>query len=100
VSLARAPALPPGSVAGAAIPAYVRGALLPGHPSAARAAKIKTAVRVGRAYEQIIQQASATQADLVIMAVQGRNLLDLAVFGSTTYRVIQLASCSVLAVHG
>jgi len=69
-------------------------------PEAGKAAKIKTAVRVGRAYEQIIQQASATQADLVIMAVQGRNLLDLAVFGSTTYRVIQLGSCSVLAVHG
>jgi len=69
-------------------------------PEAGTAARIKTAVRVGRAYEQIIQQASATQADLVIMAVRGRNLLDLALFGSTTYRVIQLGSCSVLAVHG
>jgi nucleotide-binding universal stress UspA family protein len=63
------------------------------------AARIKTVVRIGRAYEQIIQLASEMQADLLIMAVRGRNALDLAVFGSTTYRSIQLGSCSVLAVH-
>lgn len=65
----------------------------------AKAAKIKTMVRIGRAYEQIIQYASEIQADLVIMAVRGRNALDLAAFGSTTYRVIQLGPCSTLAVH-
>jgi nucleotide-binding universal stress UspA family protein len=69
-------------------------------PAGGRAAKIKTMVRIGRAYEQIIQHASEIQADLLIMAVRGRNALDLAVFGSTTYRAIQLGSCSVLAVHG
>jgi nucleotide-binding universal stress UspA family protein len=69
-------------------------------PEGGRAAKIKTMVRIGRDYEQIIQFASDIQADLLIMAVRGRNALDLAVFGSTTYRTIQLGSCSVLAVHG
>jgi nucleotide-binding universal stress UspA family protein len=64
-----------------------------------KAAKIKTVVRIGRAYQQIIQLALEIQADLLIMAVRGRNALDLAVFGSTTYRVIQLGSCPVLAVH-
>ena len=64
-----------------------------------KAAKIKTMVRIGRAYEQIIQLASEIQADLLIMAVRGRNALDLAVFGSTTYRAIQLGPCSVLAVR-
>ena len=68
-------------------------------PQRGKAAKIKTLVRIGRAYEQIIQHASETQADLLIMAVRGRNALDLAVFGSTTYRAILLGSCSVLAVH-
>jgi nucleotide-binding universal stress UspA family protein len=34
--------------------------------------------------EQITQHASEIQADLLIMAVRGRNALDLAVFGSTT----------------
>jgi nucleotide-binding universal stress UspA family protein len=64
-----------------------------------KAARIKTAVRIGRAYEQIVQYASEIQADLLIMAVRGRNALDLAVFGSTTYRAVQLGSCSVLAVN-
>jgi nucleotide-binding universal stress UspA family protein len=35
----------------------------------------------------------------VAMAVRGRGALDLAVFGSTTYRVLQLGPCPVLAVH-
>ena len=69
-------------------------------PEAGNAGGIKTMVRIGSAYQQIIQHASEIQADLLIMAVRGRNDLDLAVFGSTTYRVIQLGSCSVLAVHG
>jgi len=33
------------------------------------------------------------------MAVHGNNSMDEAVFGSTTYRVVQLGSCPVLAVH-
>ncbi len=68
-------------------------------PEAASAKKAKTVVRIGRAYEQINQHASEIRADLLIMAVRGRNALDLAVFGSTTYRAIQLGSCSVLAVR-
>jgi nucleotide-binding universal stress UspA family protein len=73
------------------------GKLIP--PAGLKAGKIKTMVRIGRAYEQIIQFALEIQADLLIMAVRGRNALDLAVFGSTTYRAIQLGSCSVLAVR-
>lgn len=61
--------------------------------------RIATTVRVGRAYKEIIQLASEKDADLVIMAVRGRNALDLAVFGSTIYRVIQLGTCPVLAIH-
>ena len=61
--------------------------------------KIKTAVRVGEPYQHIIQHAQEAQIDLVVMAVRGRGALDLAVFGSTTYRVMQLGPCPVLAVH-
>src|SRR6266851_2744130 len=61
--------------------------------------KIKTAVRIGKPYEQIIQLALEAQIDMVAMAVRGRGALDLAVFGSTTYRVLQLGPCPVLAVH-
>jgi len=60
---------------------------------------IKTAVRIGKPFWQIIQFALEAQIDLVAMGVRGRGELDLAVFGSTTYRVMQLGSCPVLAVR-
>jgi nucleotide-binding universal stress UspA family protein len=68
-------------------------------PEGVKGGKIKTLVRIGRAYQQIIEFALEIHADLLIMAVRGRNDLNLAVFGSTTYRVIQLGPCPVLAVH-
>jgi len=58
----------------------------------------KSAACVGTAYEEIIRFASEAQTDLAILAVRGRGALDLAVFGSTTYRVIQLGPCPVLVV--
>jgi nucleotide-binding universal stress UspA family protein len=61
--------------------------------------KLKTAVRIGKPYAQIIQFTIEGQFDLVIMGVQGRGNLDVAVFGSTTYRVLQLGPCPVLAVR-
>jgi nucleotide-binding universal stress UspA family protein len=61
--------------------------------------KIKTEVRIGKPYLQIIQLALEAQMDMVTMGVSGRGALDRAVFGSTTYRVIQLGPCPVLAVH-
>ena len=59
----------------------------------------KPAVRIGNAYQQIIQLAAESQTDLVIMGVRGRHALDLAVFGSTTYRVVQSGPCPVLVVQ-
>jgi nucleotide-binding universal stress UspA family protein len=56
-------------------------------------------VRVGKPYQQIIQFAVETQSDLAIMGVRGSGALDTGVFGSTTYRVVQLGPCPVLAVH-
>jgi len=56
-------------------------------------------VRIGKPYEQIIQLAVEAQIDMAAMAVHGRGALDLAVFGSTTYRVLQLGPCPVLVVH-
>jgi universal stress protein A len=60
---------------------------------------VKAMVRIGKPYQQINQLALEAQIDLVIMGVRGRGALDTALFGSTTYRVIQLGSCPVLAVH-
>ncbi len=64
-----------------------------------KADRIKTQVCVGKPYEQIIRIAREAQTDIVIMAVRGRSALDLAVFGSTTHRVVQLGPCPVLIVH-
>jgi nucleotide-binding universal stress UspA family protein len=61
--------------------------------------KVKTLVRIGNPYQQILELALETRTDLVVMGVRGRNALDLAVFGSTTYRVVQLGPCPVLVVH-
>jgi nucleotide-binding universal stress UspA family protein len=60
--------------------------------------KTRTAVRIGKPYQEIIQHALETQVDMVAMGVSGRGSLDRAVFGSTTYRVMQLGPCPVLAV--
>jgi nucleotide-binding universal stress UspA family protein len=61
--------------------------------------KVTPVVRAGQPYTEIIKLATEDSADLVILGVRGRNALDLALFGSTTHRVIQLGPCPVLAVH-
>jgi nucleotide-binding universal stress UspA family protein len=60
---------------------------------------IKSVVRLGVPYQEIIQLALDSQTDLIVLGVRGRSGLDLAVFGSTTDRVLQLGSSPVLAVH-
>ena len=61
--------------------------------------KIKTAVCIGKPYQKIVQFAQEQQIELLTMGVRGRGALDLAVFGSTTYRVMQLGPCPVLTAH-
>jgi nucleotide-binding universal stress UspA family protein len=61
--------------------------------------KIRPAVRMGKPYMQIIQFVVEAQIDMVTMGVSGRGALDRAVFGSTSYRVMRLGPCPVLAVH-
>jgi nucleotide-binding universal stress UspA family protein len=68
-------------------------------PERRKTLKIKTAVRTGKSYREIIRFAQEAQTDLVTMGVRGRSALDLAVFGSTTYRVMQLGPCPVLTAH-
>jgi nucleotide-binding universal stress UspA family protein len=68
-------------------------------PKTHEAGTVKMMVRIGKPYQQIIQPALEAQTDLVIMGVRGRGAVDMTLFRSTTYRVIQLGSCPVLAVH-
>jgi nucleotide-binding universal stress UspA family protein len=68
-------------------------------PERRKTLKVKLAVRIGKPYKEIIQLAQEAQTDLVTLGVRGRGALELAVFGSTTYRVMQLGPCPVLVVH-
>lgn len=60
---------------------------------------IRSVVRFGKAYEEIVQHAKDTDAHLIVLGTRGGGLMDRAVFGSTTYRVIQLGPCPVLTIH-
>jgi nucleotide-binding universal stress UspA family protein len=55
-------------------------------------------VRHGRAYREVLAAAEG-HADLIVMGVHGRNVVDLALFGSTTNQVVRGASCPVLTVR-
>jgi nucleotide-binding universal stress UspA family protein len=61
--------------------------------------KVKPEVKFGKPYEEIVRHATEAQASLIIMTARGGDAVDRAVFGSTTYRVIQLGPCPVLAIH-
>jgi nucleotide-binding universal stress UspA family protein len=58
------------------------------------------AVVLGKAHREILRLAKERQSDLIVMGVQGRGALDLALFGSTTHHVVRGASCPVLAIRG
>ena len=56
-------------------------------------------VRHGKAHREVLAAAAACQADLIVMGVHGRNVIDLSFFGSTTNQVVRAASCPVLTVR-
>jgi len=60
---------------------------------------VRLVVKFGKPYEEIVRYAAEVQASLVIMTARGGDAMDRAVFGSTTYRVIQFGPCPVLAIH-
>jgi nucleotide-binding universal stress UspA family protein len=64
-----------------------------------RSVNVRSAVRSGKPYEEIVGFAKEAQAHLIVMTARGGDTVDRAVFGSTTYRVIQLGPCPVLAIH-
>lgn len=67
-------------------------------PSTIDSTKIRLEVRQGEAYREILKVAAEIKSDMIITGVQRRNSLELTVFGSTTYRLIQLYPGHVLAV--
>ncbi len=61
--------------------------------------RVKSIVKFGKPYQEIVRHTTEEQASLIIMTARGGDAVDRAVFGSTTYRVIQLGPCPVFAVH-
>ena len=59
---------------------------------------VKTLVREGAAYREILRAAHERSADLIVMGVQGRGAMDLLAFGSNTARVSRAATQPVLIV--
>lgn len=53
----------------------------------------------GKAYHEILRVCAEREADLVVMGVQGRGALDLALFGSTTHHVIRAGTRPVLTLR-
>jgi len=67
-------------------------------PSPFPPVKLHMEVRLGKPYREILNFAAEKRSDLIVTGVRGRNSLESAVFGSTTYRLIQLHSGPVLTV--
>jgi nucleotide-binding universal stress UspA family protein len=61
--------------------------------------KVRSEVRFGKPYEQIIRHARETQTSLITTTARGGYAVDRTGFSSTAYRVIQIGPCPVLAVH-
>lgn len=69
-------------------------------PEAARTyCTVETRVVEGKAHREILAAAEAMHADLIVMGVQGRGAVDVAIFGSNTQSVLRGAACPVLTVR-
>lgn len=60
---------------------------------------IETQVVEGKAHREILAAAEAHRADVIVMGVQGRGAVDVALFGSNTQSVLRGATCPVLTVR-
>lgn len=59
---------------------------------------VRTVLRVGTPYHEVVAEASAWGADLVLLATHGRGEVHRLLVGSVADRVIRLARCPVLTV--
>lgn len=60
---------------------------------------VQPVVSAGRAYREILKEAEARAADLIVMGAQGRGGLGQALTGSATNQVVRAAGCPVLTVR-
>ena len=60
---------------------------------------VRTLVRTGSPYQEIVDLATDERADLVAMGTHGRSGVSRLLLGSVADRVIRLAPCPVLTVR-
>jgi nucleotide-binding universal stress UspA family protein len=53
----------------------------------------------GKPHEEILAFAARQRADVIVMGVQGRNAVDVMLFGSTTNQVVRRATCPLLTLR-
>ncbi|HEY3119644.1 MAG TPA: universal stress protein [Vicinamibacteria bacterium] len=53
----------------------------------------------GKPSAEIVRLAAEEAVDLIVLGTHGKDLLDQAIFGSTTERVVRKAPCPVLTCH-
>ncbi len=79
----------------------IRGRLQAAVPEEARSwCRPEELVSIGKPYQEILRVAREKEAHLIVMGVQGRNPIDLMLFGSTTHHVVREAPCPVLTLRG
>ena len=61
--------------------------------------KVKIVMRTGNVVQEILAQAKASRADLVVIGSHGRGGLQRLVLGSVAEKVLRLATCPVLTVR-
>lgn len=59
----------------------------------------RTRVVHGKPHREMLDIAAAEHVELIVLGVRGRNVVDLAVFGSTANQVVRRATCPVLTVR-
>jgi nucleotide-binding universal stress UspA family protein len=59
----------------------------------------ETRVVAGHVADQIVQQATAENADVIVMGHRGKGMIERWMLGSVSKRVISYAHCSVLVVR-
>jgi nucleotide-binding universal stress UspA family protein len=64
-----------------------------------RGCTVEEVVTVNRAYQEILQRAAASGADLIVMGAQGHGGVELMLYGSNTHHVVRAATCPVLTVR-
>jgi nucleotide-binding universal stress UspA family protein len=61
-------------------------------------AKVRTMLRVGVPYREIVTEAEESKADLVLLATHGRGEIHRLLVGSVADRVLRMATCPVLTL--